>query len=396
MGTGIAPRPPGPRGLPLAGSAAAFLKDQVGFLTRMAAKYGDVVSFRLGPERVFQLNHPDDVRDVLVTHQRCFKKGRGLERARRLLGDGLLTSDLTMAIVGETLFGADVAADTPELGAAIGVFLDLFWTATFPFAEILERLPVPSSLRFRRARAGLDRTIYRIIAERREEGVDRGDLLSTLLLAQDTAGDGTAMTDAQLRDEVMTVFLAGHETTAVALTWTWYLLSQSPEVAAALHEEVDRVLAGVPPTVENLPRLCYTRMVLAEAMRLFPPAWNIARRALEPYEVRGYRVPAGSLVFMSQYVVHRDPRFFPDPLRFDPRRWAPGEEAARPRFSYFPFGGGSRQCIGEHFAWMEGVLLLATFAQHWRPALVPGHPVAPKPSLTLRPRYGMRMLLERR
>jgi cytochrome P450 len=204
------------------------------------------------------------------------------------------------------------------------------------------------------------------------------------------------MTDLQVRDEAITIFLAGHETTANALTWTWYLLSRNPSVEARLHEELDRVLGGRVPTVSDLPELKYTEMVLSESMRLFPPAWLIGRTAVDDYEVGGYHVPAGSVMTMSLFVVHRDPRYYPDPLRFDPMRWTPEEKAKRPKFAYFPFGGGNRLCIGESFAWMEGVLILATLAQEWRARLAPGHKVATHPRVTLRPAGGMPMLLERR
>ncbi|HEX2094505.1 MAG TPA: cytochrome P450 [Longimicrobiaceae bacterium] len=247
----------------------------------------------------------------------------------------------------------------------------------------------------RRARARLDATIYRIIGERRS-GEDRGDLLSMLLLAQDEEGDGGGMTDLQLRDEALTLFLAGHETTANALSWTWHLLSGNPEVEAALHAELDRVLGGRLPTVDDLLVLPYTRAVLAESMRLFPPAYVVGREPVEDQEIGGYRVPRGSIVLMSPWVIQRDPRWWPDPLRFDPGRWTPEREEELPRFTYFPFGGGPRKCIGEGFAWTEMVLLLAVLAQRWRVRVLPGHPVVPEPMITLRLRHGIRARLERR
>jgi cytochrome P450 len=206
----------------------------------------------------------------------------------------------------------------------------------------------------------------------------------------------TTMTDRQVRDEAMTIFLAGHETTANALTWTWYLLSQSPEVAGRLHEEVDRVLCGRLPTVDDLPRLAFTERVATESMRLYPPAWIIGRRAIQPYPVGEYVIPRRAIVVMSQWVVHRDPRWYADPERFDPDRWTPQFRAALPPFAYFPFGGGPRRCIGEAFAWMELTLLVARIAQQWRFELAPGHRVAPRPLVTLRAKYGMRMIARRR
>ncbi|HEX8096496.1 MAG TPA: cytochrome P450, partial [Pyrinomonadaceae bacterium] len=250
--------------------------------------------------------------------------------------------------------------------------------------------------KFERAKSKLDAIIYRLIEERRRSGTDRGDLLSMLLLAHDTEGDGGGMTDRQLRDEAITIFLTGHETTAAALTWTFYLLSQHADAETRLHAEVDEVLGGRLPTVADLPRLTYTEMVLSESMRLYPPAWGVQRMALNDCEIGGYRVPKGAQVLMSQYVIQRDARYFPDPLRFDPERWTPQAREARPQFSYFPFGAGPRRCIGEGFAWMEGLLLLATLAQEWRMRLAPRHVVALQPVMSLRPKYGMRMTLKSR
>jgi cytochrome P450 len=217
-----------------------------------------------------------------------------------------------------------------------------------------------------------------------------------LLSARDEEGDGSRMTDLQVRDEVMTIFLAGHETTANALTWTWYLLSQNPSVEAKLHAELDAVLDGRAPTFEDVPRLRYTEMVLAEAMRLYPPAWAIGRLALKEHDLGEYTIPTKSLVLLSPYVTHRDARFFPEPERFDPERWTTERREARPQFAYFPFGGGPRRCIGESFAWMEGILLIATLAQHWRVRLVPNHRVETLAVITLRAKHGMRMTLEKK
>jgi cytochrome P450 len=302
---------------------------------------------------------------------------------------------LTLAIVGKTLFDADVEGESQEIGAALTHLMEMFPLTSLPFYGVLEKLPIPPIQEAERSRATLDALIYRMIEQRRASGEDTGDLLSMLLLAQDELGTGS-MTDTQVRDEAMTLFLAGHETTANALTWTWYLLSQHPDIATRLHDELDTVLAGQLPTPDDVARLPYTRMVIAEGLRLYPPAWTLARLALNDYEVGGYCIPKDSIVFMSQWVVHHDARFYPDPLRFDPTRWSPAEQAKRPKFAYFPFGGGPRLCIGEQFAWMEGILLLAVIAQRWRLRLVPGHPVAPYPLVTLRPRHGMRMVVEKR
>jgi cytochrome P450 len=263
------------------------------------------------------------------------------------------------------------------------------------FADVLDKLPVPNLRRARLARARLDAIIYRLIAERRAGGRDHGDLLSMLLAAQDE-DDGGVMTDQQVRDEAMTIFLAGHETTANALTWTWYLLSGAPEVRAQLHEEIGRVLQGRLPAVADLPSLPYTEKIVTESMRLYPPAWLIGRRAIEAYPIGDYIAPARSIFVMSPFIIQREARYYRDPERFDPERWTPEFKASLPRFAYFPFGGGPRQCIGESFAWMELILIVATIAQRWDLQLVPGHPVELQPLITLRAKHGMRMTLARR
>ncbi|HEX8068305.1 MAG TPA: cytochrome P450 [Pyrinomonadaceae bacterium] len=444
--------PPGPRralgGNPLFGFLA-FRRDALGFLTSIARAYGDVVFFRMGPQRVYMLNHPDLLREVLVTHQDAFVKGRALQRAKRLLGEGLLTSEgahhrrqrrlaqpafhrqrietygatmcdyaaraarrwqagatfdiahemmrLTLAIVSKTLFDADVEADAEDVGRAFTEIMELFQMLMLPYSEYLEKLPLPATRRFERARARLDAVIYRIIEERRRDGTDHGDLLSMLMSAQDVEGDGGRMSDQQLRDELMTIFLAGHETTANALAWTWYLLAAHPEVERKLHAEVDEVCgARDRAAVADYPRLRYTEMVVSEALRLYPPAWVVGRLAAREFQLRDYTVPAGSLVLMSQYVVQRDPRYFPDPARFDPERWTPQAREARPAYAYFPFGGGARRCIGEGFAWLEAVLLVASIARRWRLRLAPAQTVTPLPRITLRPKDGIRMIAEPR
>ena len=441
---------PGPRRRYPGEFALAVVRLPLEFLPALARDYGDVAAFGIASQPIVLLSHPDQVRDVLVTHGRRFHKGRGLQRAKILLGQGLLTSEdelhlrqrrlaqpafhrariaaygetmaayarrrasgwtegaeldvstemaaYTLAVVGKTLFDADIEAEAHEIGQALSTAIRTFNLTVVPWGELLLHLPLPMTRRFKRARERLDATIYDMIDRRRAAGDDRGDLLSMLLLAHDTEGDGTGMSDVQLRDEAMTLLLAGHETTANALTWAWYLLSQSPEVEARLHAEVDALGDGA-LGVADLARLPFTRAVLAETMRLYPPAWIVGRRALDTYEVGGYRLPPRSVVLMSQWIVHRDPRWWPDAESFKPERWLPGGSAsapARPRFSYFPFGAGTRVCIGEQFAWMEGILALATFAQRWRLRLVPGHPVVPQPIVTLRTRYGMRMIPERR
>jgi cytochrome P450 len=296
---------------------------------------------------------------------------------------------LTMDIVSRALFSAEVEGETDEIQAALADVFGLFNMILLPFSEYLEKLPLPQMRRFHAARKRLDATIYRLIAEHRASGEDRGDLLSMLLLAQDDEGEGS-MSDTQVRDEVLTLFLAGHETTANALTWTWHLLSENPAAEARMLGEIDNVLDGRAPQFEDLTRLPYTGGVFSEGLRLFPPAWAIGRRALEDVDVCGTRIPKGCVVLLSPYVTHRDARWFPEPEKFRPERWLELEES-RPKFAYFPFGGGARVCIGERFAAMEGVLLLAAIAQKWRFSAVAGHPIERQAQITLRPKHGIRM-----
>ena len=298
---------------------------------------------------------------------------------------------LTLQIVGKTLFNAEVGDDANKIGAALNTMVELFNFLLLPFSEWLEKLPLPHSIRFKKARKTLDEIMYGIIDERRRSGKDEGDLLSMLLMARDEA-DGSPMTDEQIRDEALTLFLAGHETTANALTWTWYLLSQNPECEARLHEELRSVLAGRLPTFDDLSELNYTEAVLAESMRLFPPAWAIGRSVIAEHEFGGYRVPVGSIVLVSPYVLHRDERFWENAGEFRPDRWeSVSVKEAGQRNIYIPFGGGIRRCIGESFAWAEGILLIATLAQKWKLDLDPGQRIDVKPQITLRPKYGMKM-----
>ncbi len=426
-----------------------FRKDPLAFLTRMARDHGDVVTYRMGGRKVTLVNHPDYIKDLLVTSNRKFEKGRVLKRSKRLLGEGLLTSEgethlrqrrlaqpafhrqrivnyaesmvtyadhtrlawkdgstvdmrgemmqLTLNIVGKTLFDVDLETEGSEIAESLTTFMEMFGIMFLPFSEFLERLPIPPMRRLNKARQRLDAIVYRIIRERRASAqIDRGDLLSMLLLAQDEEADGKGMTDEQLRDECLTIILAGHETTANALSWTWMLLSQNPAAEETLHAEIDRVLAGKLPTLTNLPNLKYTEMVFAESMRLYPPAWGIGRKAIADHTFGEVAVKKNSMVVCSQWVTHRDPRYFSNPEVFDPERWTPEAKAARPKYSYFPFGGGPRQCIGESFAWMEGVLLLATLAQKWKAKLVSDAPIEKMAAITLRPRLPLMMKLAAR
>lgn len=441
--------PPGPKSRMPGGVLYTLQRDPLRLLTESARRYGDIFYVKIGPTHIYGLNRPDLIEDVLVTHHRNFVKSRGLRYAKRILGEGLLTSEgefhlrqrrliqpafhrerinryaavmvrhaartrdrwrdgatldlhremaqLTLTIVGETLFEADVESEADEVGDALTTSMEMFQRLNDPFGELLDRLPLASNRRYAAAQARLDATVYRLIQERRAGGASNGSghsLLSMLLDAQDA--DSGAMSARQVRDEAMTLFLAGHETTANALTWAWYLLSQSPEAEAKLHAEVDAVLGERLPSMADLPRLSYAEKVLTESMRLYPPAWIIVREAVGEHTVDQYTVPPGSMLFLAQWVMHRDPRYFPEPERFDPDRWTPAFRAALPKFAYFPFGGGPRVCIGEPFAWTEGILLLATLAARWRMRLAPGRPVEPLPRITLRPKYGMPMTLEER
>ena len=440
--------PPGPkRRLPFS-NLLAYRRSPLVFFQNLAKHYGDISLFRIGPQETFFLNHPDLIKEVLVTNHANFEKGLVLQRAKRLLGEGLLTSEgafhrrqrrlsqpafhrqriasyaevmvdyalraserwhegqtvdvseemmqLTLGIVGKTLFDADIESESGEVGAAMTTVMELFDTLTMPFFEVLSKLPLPQLRRFDAARTKLDQIIFKMVAERRKRRIDRGDLLSMLLLAQDEEGDGGNMTDEQLRDELMTIFLAGHETTANALTWTWYLLSQHPEVESKLYQEIDSVIGARRPNFSDVAELHYTEMVLSESMRLYPPAWAIGRLAKVDSDIGGYFVPQKSVVVVSQYVMHRDERYYKNPLVFDPERWVAELRDTRPPFAYFPFGGGPRRCIGEGFAWMEETLLLATLAQRWQFRLAPHHQVALKPVVTLRPKYGMKMIVSKR
>ena len=419
------------------------------FFTSIQRNYGDLAMYQMAGERIFLVSNPHHVKDILVTNNRNFVKSRGLERAKRLLGEGLLTSEdplhlrqrrlmqpafhrdriaesgramveypaamrdewktgatldaaqemmqLTLSIAGKTLFDLDVAHQASEVGRALTEVMESFWTTMLPFVDLLEWMPIPQLRRGKAARARLDTIIYTMIAERRAAGAsgNRGDLLSMLLMAQDeeaTEGQQRGMTDRQVRDEAMTIFLAGHETTANALTWTWYLVSQNPEVEGRLHGEIDRVLGGRLPTMADIPALAYVERVVTEAMRLYPPAWIIGRRAVAAYRIGDFIAPPRSILVMSPYIIQRDARHYRDPERFDPDRWTAEFRTQLPRFAYFPFGGGPRQCIGESFAWMELILVVATLAQRWSLALAPGHPVAPQAVVTLRTKHGMRMV----
>ncbi|MEA2342261.1 MAG: hypothetical protein QOF63_430 [Thermoanaerobaculia bacterium] len=420
-------------------------RDPIPFFARLASDYGDASQFHVGPQQIFFFNHPDLIRELLVTQHRSFHKSRVLQRSKIIFGEGLLTSEeelhkrqrrlvqpafhreriaryaevmieraarlawrdgevldvhqemmrLTLSVVAKTLFDADVDEEADEIGVALTSLVDLFPTLMNPIANLLRKLPLPQTMRFRRSLERLDRTVYGIIDERRKSGEDRGDLLSMLLMAVDEEGDGGGMTDEQLRDEAMTLFLAGHETTANALAWTWYLLAQNPAAEEIMGYELEAVLGDRLPTPADYARLPYTEMVVAESMRMFPPAWAVSRLAIEDAMIGEWLVPRGAVVVASQAVTHRDPRWWPLPDEFEPFRFHAELKASRPKLSYFPFGAGPRICIGEGFAWMEAVLIVATIAQRWKLELV-SRDVTPQASITLRPKGGIEMKVKQR
>jgi cytochrome P450 len=323
---------------------------------------------------------------------------------------------LSLHIVARTLFDSEVTADVLAVRSEVDSIMGLYnYLVAFPKLEKVLHWPIPGVMKFRRARARLDALVAKIIASRRtftrEQLEQRGDLLSMLVAARDedpepsanrdsqanpsTRAASTTMSDTQVRDEVLTIFLAGHVTVAHALTWTWYLLSQNPEATARMYAEIDQVLHGAPATVESFPLLKYTEQCFAESMRLYPPSWAMGRQSTVPIELGPYRFPPGTHFFFSQYIMHRSPEFWDDPLTFRPERHTTEARSERPRFAYFPFGGGRRQCIGEGFAWMEGVLALATIAQRWRLHFVPKYPVVLQARITLGPKFPMMTRLER-
>jgi cytochrome P450 len=412
----------------------------------LARDYGDIVHYKIGWHHIVFLNHPDYIREVLIVQNDNFVKERTVRRSKMLLGEGMITSEgaehrmqrqvaqpafhrqripgyaktiveegvrmrdrwkngeqrdiaidmmhLTLNVVAETLFATDLRDEVDELADAINRIMGLYnFLVMLPAAEWLVHVRPPGLAAFVRARKRIDAVVYRMIESHRQSRSDRGSLLDMMLAA---SPDRSAESERSLRDQVITIFLAGYETVANALSWTWYLLSQNPDCRRQFHDEIDRELKGSVPTLDDVPRLRYVEMVLAESMRLFPPAWAMGRYALNDFHLGEYFLPAKTTVLTSQFITHRDPRYFPDPLRFDPQRFTPDAKARRTKWTYLPFGAGARQCIGESFAWMEAILLLATIGQKWKMDLVSGHVVEPEPLITLRPRYGMRMTVEAR
>lgn len=440
---------PTPPAVPLWACAIGSLVwwiDRIGDQRRMRDRFGDVTLVRFGPMRLYFICHPDTIQECLVTRHKDFHKSSLYYYLQLVLGQGLVTSEedfhlrqrrmiqpafhrdrvrdygnamvehallardsyregevmdlnrdmmrLTLNIVGRALFGADVSADVDRVGRAMDALLKMDYIFLNPFAKFIARLPIPVNRTRKAMIAELDDVMYRMIAQRRATG-DTGDLLSMLLAARDE-DDGTGMTDQQVRDEAVTLFLAGHETTASVLTFAWHLLAQHPDEEARFHEELDRVLQGRTPTPDDYPALVYTRRIVAESMRLYPPAWMFAREAIRDTQLGGYTVPQGTQIIVCTHVVQYDPRWHPDPEAFNPDRFTEEATATRPKFSYFPFGGGNRLCIGEGFAWMEAVLILATIGQQWKFQPADKKRMKLDPRITLRPKGGLEMVPVRR
>jgi cytochrome P450 len=438
--------PPGPKPSPFWGNLREYQKDSLGALTEWAHTYGDVVKLRFGPLDMFLLNDPDDIQQVLVKDADKFHKSPIYKNIlSRFLGNGLVTSDgdfwkrqrrlvqpafhatrihsyadtmvdftlrmlaewddgqirdidndmtkLTLNIAAKTLFDSDASGDADAFGDALTVLMNVIMAEIRSPIRFPDWLPTTHNRQRQRAIDTLDAIVLRMIEERRRSGEDHGDLLSMLLLAQD---EGAGMTDKQVLNEALTLFLAGHETTANLMTWTWYMLSEHPQIETRLHDELDRVLQGHPAALVDLPNLPYAEMVLKESMRLYPPAWIFSRIAVEDVQLKNYLMPTGTMAFIVPFVTQRDGRFFLDPMRFMPERFSAENEPMISKYAYIPFGGGARICVGNSFAMMEAHLLLATIASQYRLKLVDGHPIGLEPLITLRPAFGMRMHVSRR
>lgn len=440
------PLPPMPPKQRIFGHMHQFNNDTLGFM-RANGAYGDITAFQFGPFTAYMVNHPDLVHEILVTHPDKFNKTDGIKSTLEpILGTGLFTSDgefwkkqrkliqpafhtrrigayaetmvtiasaaadqwadgdvidmdhamthITMGIVSKTLFDQEVSDKANELGKAVTHVLSVVNDKLSQLIPVPYWVPTPGNRRFKIAVAKLDAIIQKFIDDWRAEGIDKGDLLSMMMLARDD--DGNPMPDKQIANEAMTLFGAGHETTASTLTWTWYLLSQNAEVRAKLHAELDQVLGGRVPTLADIPTLPYTEMVVKESMRLYPPAWGITREAITDVVIDGYTLPEGSVSILNIYGMHHDERFFPDAERFDPERFSPEREKQIPKYAYIPFGGGPRVCIGNAFALMEATLVLATLAQRMTAEVAPGQIVEAQRVFTLRPKYGMKMIVRPR
>lgn len=439
--------PPGPRALLPIRELRALRRDILGFLEHMTRSYGDISCFRVGPELVYLVTHPDFVYEVLVAQHRSFGKTWIFRTVDRFLGHGIVNSHgeanrrkrqmvmpalhkqriagyadtmirladrtanswqdgatvdmvqemlrLTMTMVTETLFGADIREEADEVGRAITELHMIYRRGMSPLGEVFEHIPfLPARRRFDRAKERLDATIYDLIDRRRRSGEDRDDVLGRLLAARDDSG--RPLTDREVRDEAIGMFVAGHESTANLLAWLWWLLFEHPEIEAKLHRELDDVLGGRLPEPQDSERLPFLRQVLTEALRLYPLSYVIPRRVLEPCPMGPFMLRPGSLILVGIYYIQRDPRYFESPDRFDPHRWTPELRERLPRDAYRPFGAGPHSCPGEQFAWAESTLAIATLAQRWRARLAPGHTVTANPIVFLRPQAPIPMIVTRR
>jgi cytochrome P450 len=441
--------PPGPKGWPLVGLTFEVRRDPLGTMRRVAREYGDIVCLPIALQNRILLNHPDYVEQVLVIQQGNFHKSELTKRITEgLLGQGLLISEgefwrrqrrlaqpafhrariheyaatmlesaqahirgwrdgderdvasemmaLTLDVAVRTLFGTTLPAEAQQVGHAMTFLMRYQLRRQRSPMRIPENWPTPQNRRAERERGFVDSLVYRIIEDRKAQpdSNHRNDLLSMLMAAMDD--DGSQMTPKQLRDETMTLFLAGHETTGQMLSWTWYMLGENLSAETRLHEELSSALGGRPPGVPDLGRLPYLQAVMNEVLRMYPPAYILGRTSIEPCQIGGYDFPAGSTMLCSPWVMHRDPRYFVDPDEFRPERWLEGLANRLPAGAYFPFGDGPRRCIGQGFALIEAAIVIGTLAQRFRLRLVPGHPVVPEPLITLRPRNGIRMTLEAR
>jgi cytochrome P450 len=454
--------PPGPSSVVNEKILIEFMHDPIKFLIKISKEYGDIIHFMLGKQHVYLLNNPDYIEDVLIKNYKYFIKSKGLQVSKRLLGEGLVTSEgeyhdrqrkliqpafhpnriktyadimtsftlnmskewkdgieldihkemthITSNIISKSVLGSDIEDNEgDDIGKCLLKCMEYFNRVQMPFGDLIEKVQIlPINKGFQQSKKKLDLIVNNMINEHREKernnnDMPESDLLYTLLKVQDLDSGIEKMTDSQLHDEIMTIFLAGHETTSNALTWTFYLLSQHPAIASRLYEEISTVLTKIDEnskqifaTVEDIPKLEYTEKVLREAMRLYPPAWTIGRQAIHDYKIGNYIIESGSVILMSQYIMHHDSRYFPEPYLFYPDRWSKITKSHLPRFSYFPFGGGIRGCIGESFAWLEGILVIATIFRNWKMHHNPNHKVELQPLITLRPKYGMMMRLEKR
>lgn len=439
--------PPGPTFHIPGANYLAIYRDLLGFLTKAADEFGDITHVQFGHTHTVLLNNPDYIQDVLVTHAKDFTVNEILRRAQLFLGHTLFSTTgdfhmrerrllqpyflkhhvaaytdvmansvrktrdawqdgaqidvlhemmkVALSIAGMAMVGEDLGELSDDFSeSALDAMRFVGLMTTLPFGGLLEKLPIPAAHRFHKEHARLTGVVQEIIVHRRRSGVERDDILGKMLRAQKDHGDW--LTDIQVRDELLTMLLAGHETTATGLSWTWHLLAQHPEVEARLHAELDQVLGTRIPSADDIPKLTYTEMVFAESMRLYPPAWIISRPVLRDYELAGYRFPTGTVFYICMHILHRRPELWPDPERFDPERMTHEARAKRHHYSYIPFGGGPHQCLGEAFAWLEGILVLATFAQMWRLRPTPGYKAELEPLITLRPKGGMPMTLEKR